>query len=93
MKVRRRVLASGLVQGVSYRAYALDEAVRLGLQGWVRNRRDGRVEALVEGSDEAVLAFVAWCRRGSPASRVSGVAVEDDPAREPLTGFEVLPTA
>ena len=68
---------SGRVQGVGYRAWAIDEAARLGLRGWVRNRRDGSVEALVVGADEAVEAMIAACRRGPFAARVSEVSISD----------------
>ena len=63
----------GLVQGVGYR-YALQrEAERLGLTGWVRNRADGSVESIAQGSREALDALAAWARRGPPASRVKEV--------------------
>jgi len=83
---------SGLVQGVSYRASAIREAQRIGIDGWVRNRRDGTVEALAVGSHEAVEAFIDWCRTGPPAARVDRVEVmaadlPDGP------GFRMLPDA
>ncbi|HEY3587562.1 MAG TPA: acylphosphatase [Myxococcaceae bacterium] len=65
----------GRVQGVAFRVYAVDEATRLGLSGWVRNRHDGTVEAQAEGTPEAVEAFVAWCHHGPPAARVKEVQV------------------
>lgn len=71
---RVHLLISGTVQGVFYRQSTLEEAVRLGLAGWVRNLDDGRVEAVAEGPREALDALVAWCRRGPPAARVSDVA-------------------
>ena len=89
---RKRIFVSGRVQGVAYRAYAADEAMRLGLKGWVRNRKDGQVEAVVEGDDDAVDRFVEWSRRGSPAARVSGVSVKDDASSDLLGPFEVRPT-
>ena len=73
MKVRAHVMVSGRVQGVYYRSYAVDKARELGLTGWVRNRHDGRVEAVVEGEEEAVRRMVEWCREGSPSARVEGV--------------------
>jgi acylphosphatase len=83
----------GIVQGVGYR-YALQrEAARLGLIGWVRNRADGSVESVAQGSAEALEALAAWARRGPPAARVSGVtasAAEQDDARQ---SFEIRPTA
>ena len=90
--VRKRIFANGQVQGVSYRANAADEASRLGLKGWVRNRRDGSVEALVEGNEEAVAAFVKWCHEGSPAAEVTWVDAKIDVSTDPLGPFEVHPT-
>ena len=86
---RAHVWVSGQVQGVFYRAYAEDEAAFRLVQGWIRNLRDGRVEAVFEGSPEAVEAMVRWCHRGSPASRVSNLQVAwEQPAGE--RGFRVL---
>ena len=65
----------GRVQGVAFRVHAVDEATRLGLAGWIRNRHDGTVEARAEGAPEAVKAFVAWCRHGPPAAGVQDVQV------------------
>lgn len=74
-----RILVSGRVQGVGFRAFALHEARKLSLDGWVRNRADGRVEAMAQGEDEAVDAFIAALRRGPAAARVTAVeAVETD---------------
>ena len=74
-RARARITVSGRVQGVSYRAYTVEEAERLGLSGWVRNLDDGRVELEAEGPRATVEALAAWCRRGSPAARVTDVAV------------------
>ncbi|TRZ99067.1 MAG: acylphosphatase [Rhodocyclaceae bacterium] len=65
-----------MVQGVAYRYHMTDAARRLGVCGWVRNRRDGSVEALVSGDAEAVAAIIAWARHGPPSAEVSHVAVE-----------------
>lgn len=89
---RKRVFVSGRVQGVSYRAHAADEAMRLGLKGWVRNRRDGQVEALVEGDDATVESFVRWCQHGSPSAKVQSVDARDDVSTDALGPFEVRPT-
>ncbi len=74
----RRLIVTGAVQGVYYRHSMRLEAERLGVSGWVRNRRDGSVEALIEGGAEAVAAIIAWARRGPPGARVEHVAVEFD---------------
>jgi len=71
--VRASLVISGEVQGVFYRQSAVEEARSLGLDGWIRNLPDGRVEAEAEGERAAVEAFVAWCRRGPPSARVVGV--------------------
>ena len=76
-RVAKRVIVSGRVQGVFYRACAQQEAARLGVVGWVRNLRDGRVEAFVEGEVAAVEGMLRWFPKGSPHSRVTAVDVED----------------
>lgn len=72
-----RVRVTGRVQGVSYRYYAQQEAVSLGLTGWVRNEVDGSVELHLEGPRDAVDSMVDWCRRGPTAARVRDVAVRE----------------
>jgi acylphosphatase len=89
--VRARVLVSGKVQGVFFRDGTRAEAQKRGVRGWVRNLRDGRVEAAFEGSSEAVDAMVAWCRVGPPLSRPTFVERKDEP-EEGLAGFEIRPT-
>lgn len=89
---RARVLVSGKVQGVFYRDTTKKEADRRGVRGWVRNLRDGRVEAVFEGPAEKVEEMVAWCRVGSPLSRPTFVERIDE-AEEPLVGFDIRPTA
>ena len=74
----RRLIVTGAVQGVGYRHGMSREAQRLGISGWVRNRADGSVEALVGGGAEAVAAIIAWARRGPSGARVTHVAVEFD---------------
>ncbi len=93
----RYVIARGMVQGVGYRAFVVDEAVRLGLAGWVRNRRDGTVEAVFAGSAPAVEAMIEACRRGPWGARVDAVEPRDGTAdaleqRRPGEDFSVLPT-
>ena len=75
---------TGRVQAVGYRAWAIDAALRLGVRGWVRNRKDGSVEALVIGDDDRVAAMIAACREGPLAARVTDVEVseaDDDGSR------------
>jgi acylphosphatase len=87
-----RLRIEGRVQGVSYRAWLQGEARAAGLSGWVRNRVDGSVEALLHGPAEAVRATADACKAGPPAARVSHVATE--PADPPDTdGFEIRETA
>jgi acylphosphatase len=93
----RHVTVRGRVQGVGYRAWVEHEALRRGLDGWVRNRRDGSVEAAFAGPPDLVAAMVAACRRGPPSARVEGVAAraaspDDLAARHAGEKFSVLPT-
>lgn len=69
----RRVLIRGRVQGVGYREWMVREATRLGVLGWVRNRADGAVEALVDGEEAAVQALLSACRRGPMLARVEDI--------------------
>ena len=90
----RRLVITGTVQGVGFREALREEARRLGVRGWVRNRRDGSVEALLHGAPEAVDALTEWARRGPRLARVTGVHAEPRPAEEPPpAGFERLPSA
>ncbi|HEX9307245.1 MAG TPA: acylphosphatase [Anaeromyxobacter sp.] len=73
-RARVHLVVEGIVQGVAFRASAVDEARRLGLAGWVRNLPDGRVEAEAEGERPDLEAFVRFCQTGPPAARVDQVA-------------------
>ncbi len=87
-----RVRIEGRVQGVGFRYWVLDEAAGLGLDGWVRNRIDGSVEAVVSGPQEALDEILRRCHEGPSLARVDRVSVEAETARvEP--GFRALPTA
>jgi acylphosphatase len=89
MAARAHVVVCGRVQGVWFRGAMQDEAERLGVAGWVRNREDGAVEAEAEGSREAVEALVAWARRGPPAARVEEVSVRWVDTRGERGGFAI----
>jgi acylphosphatase len=85
---RVRVLVSGRVQGVFFRQRTIRLARSADCAGWVRNLPDGRVEAVFEGSDDAVDRLVAWCREGPERAEVETVEVTDE-APQGLEGFEV----
>jgi acylphosphatase len=93
----RQLTIQGRVQGVGYRAWVEHQARAHGLEGWVRNRRDGSVEALLSGPADVVANMVALCHRGPVYARVE--AVQEEPAhidalklRRVGEGFSVLPT-
>jgi len=93
----RHVTVRGRVQGVGYRYFIEREAQLRDLEGWVRNRRDGSVEAVFSGSEDAVTAMIAACRRGPSSARVD--AVQDEAANPDMLDlrkagerFSVLPT-
>jgi acylphosphatase len=75
--VIRRMTISGMVQGVGYRAWFAHIAVAQGLEGWVRNRRDGSVEGVLAGREAVVAEMIARCRRGPSAARVDEVIAEE----------------
>jgi acylphosphatase len=92
--VTRHIRVSGRVQGVGYRAALRDEAARRGVTGWVRNRADGSVEALVQGSGESLKRLIDWARRGPPGARVTRLD-EQPPAAEfdrNYSAFELWPS-
>ena|SRR5256885_854262 len=96
-EVIRHVMISGRVQGVGYRAWVEHRAMAHDLEGWVRNRRDGRVEALFTGPEAMVTTMIAACRRGPSSARVE--ALQDEAGnpdmlnlREAGERFSVLPT-
>ena len=83
------VYVSGRVQGVNFRFYTRQEALRLGLDGWVRNLMDGRVEAMFQGDEGSVNAVIEWCRRGPPSARVEDVQLVWETPKGNLSGFGV----
>jgi acylphosphatase len=78
----RQVVITGRVQGVGYRAWVEHEATRRKLEGWVRNRRDGSVEALFTGPEQVVAAMIEACRRGPSSARVEAVTEEETATSE-----------
>jgi len=95
MKITLHLRIAGRVQGVGYR-YGLRSAAQANeIAGWVRNRRDGTVEAVVQGSPEAVEKILAWARHGPPGARVTEFRAPVAPADldRPYSGFDLLPTA
>jgi acylphosphatase len=82
-----RLVVSGRVQGVGFRAFTVRQADRLGVDGWVRNLEDGRVEALAAGEDAAVAEFIEAVRKGPVLARVTGLAVEEVPGEAVAAGF------
>jgi acylphosphatase len=92
-----QVVITGRVQGVGYRAWVEYQAIASGVEGWVRNRRDGSVEALFAGNAKVVAEMVALCRHGPPGARVAAVTNESASEaqldlRRPGEPFSVLPT-
>jgi acylphosphatase len=87
-RVRVHVHVSGRVQGVTYRATTRDEARSRGVDGWVRNLADGRVEAVFEGPSGAIDAMLDYCHEGPRRARVEDVTVAYEPP-ESLAGFEI----
>ena len=89
MLVARRFVVSGRVQGVGFRWFVQELAAREGAAGWVQNRADGRVEALVQGDREAVERIERQIRRGPPAARVEDVQAVDEVPDERIRAFGI----
>ena len=85
---RAHVFVSGRVQGVAFRDSARSQAEELGLNGWIRNTQDGRVEAVFEGEPDTVSEMIEWCKSGPSSADVDDVSVEQE-TPEGLSGFEV----
>lgn len=78
MQRRVNVLVSGIVQGVNFRRFTQITARQLGVNGWVRNLPDGRVEACLDGEAEAVGELLDWCRSGPPSARVDNLEIREE---------------
>ena len=85
MKINVRVIISGRVQGVWFRASTKQKAEQLGLMGWVRNTADGKVEAVFEGEENVVNQMIKWCYLGPPLSKVQNIEIKK---QNPTNGFE-----
>ena len=90
MQMTKHLRLSGRVQGVFFRESMCREAAKLGVSGWVRNRRDGSLEAMLQGEAAQVEALVTWDRRGPAAARVENMAISEGNGE--YSGFERLPT-
>lgn len=93
MALQARLTITGRVQGVGFRDWVLQAGQRLGLTGWVRNRSDGAVEALIVGDEAAVGRMIEACRRGPPLARVDEIDVDPVDLDVLPDGFSKLPTA
>jgi len=89
-RVRARVLIGGRVQGVNFRSGTRDEARAIGVEGWVRNLDDGRVEAVFEGPQAAVKRVVSWCYSGPSHARVERVEVQWEHPTGQERGFSIV---
>ncbi|MDA1044040.1 MAG: acylphosphatase [Verrucomicrobia bacterium] len=89
MQARLQLVVKGRVQGVGYRASAQARARSRGLSGWVRNCPDGSVQVTAEGSQEALLAFLEWCRQGPSLARVTELTHSFSEALGRFDGFDV----
>jgi acylphosphatase len=88
-KARVRVMISGRVQGVFFRAETREAAQRFGVSGWVRNTQDGRVEAVFEGNSRDIEEMIRWCRKGPPTARVENVDVNREGFKDEFDSFSV----
>ncbi len=87
---RVRIIVSGRVQKVGYRYYIKTVGSRLGLDGWVKNSTDGKVEIIAEGQERLINEFLEYCRRGPPLADVEDIDVEPDMSSDKLRGFEIV---
>ena len=88
--VRARVTVEGVVQGVYFRANTVEVAKKHGVCGWVRNKPDGTVEAVLEGREEAVKAVIGWCHAGPPSARVDKVRISWEEFKDEFDDFTAL---
>ena len=89
MKIAKRVIISGRVQGVFFRANTKQKAEQLGITGWVRNTSDGKVEAIFEGDENSVKEMISWCRHGPSLARVDNINIKENKATSEYTDFKI----
>ncbi len=89
MKKTVRVIISGKVQGVWYRASTKQMAEKIGITGWVRNTSEGNVEAMFEGEEDLVNEMIEWCNQGPPLARVDNLTIENIENKEKFDGFNI----
>ncbi len=88
-RIQVQVCIQGKVQGVFYRVHTQQEALRLGLRGWVRNMADGSVEALLEGEPDPIGKMIEWFKKGPPLARVDQVTTKNLPGLSDFKSFEI----
>ncbi len=88
--IRKHVYFKGRVQGVFFRANTMDKAREEGVMGWVKNLRDGRVEAVFQGTEEKVDEVIRWCRDDQPHARVTGMEVTEEEYTGEFDDFEII---
>ncbi len=86
---RLRIVIEGIVQGVFFRANTIEESSKLGLTGWVKNRADGRVEAVFEGDVDGIEQIVEWCKKGPPAAVVRNIETTWEQATGDYDSFTI----
>ncbi len=87
---RYHLFISGKVQGVWYRQSMLHEAIKLGIKGWVKNLSDGRVEAVIEGEEDALKKLINWCQIGPPEAIVNNVEIIEEVTTSEFSSFKIL---
>ena len=88
-KIRAHAIISGRVQGVFFRMETMRAAQRIGVSGWVRNLRDGTVEAVFEGDEARIDAIIQWCKEGPPHAHVTDVKVDREEYTGEFDGFDI----
>ncbi|MEJ6951668.1 acylphosphatase [Natronospora cellulosivora (SeqCode)] len=89
MLVQKNIIISGRVQGVGFRAFALDKAKQFNIKGWIKNRSDGKVEAVVQGKDEDLKKLLAFLKEGPAWARVEGINIKDEKVDTSIKEFYI----